>query len=137
LNFTVIYWLARAYGEDGFAWVESRSARLGRFARGFERLFRRAAPLVVVLLPGLSSPVAGATRMPAALFFPCAAVGVVGWVSVTYLVGDALGAWIMPVLAFIRAHVWETTAVCAAAVLLYEWSRRRRARSGAPTRPAA
>jgi membrane protein DedA with SNARE-associated domain len=130
--FVVLYYLARAYGDEAFAWVETRYARLGRFARWFERVFRKAAPVVVLLLPGMSAPVAGATRMPATVFLPFAAVGVVAWVSVTYLVGDALSAWITPVLAFIRAHVFETTAACVVLVLFYQWRQRRRGRIPLP-----
>ncbi len=126
LSFGVIYYLARAYGEDGFAWVESRYARFGRFARAFERMFRKAGAVMVLLLPGMSSPVAGATRMPATVFFPCATVGVIAWVSLTYVVGDALREWTTPVLAFIREHMLATTAACALLVLVYQWRQRRR-----------
>lgn len=135
LGFGVLYYLARAYGEDSFAWVEGRYKRFGRFARRFERMFRKAGALMVLLLPGMSAPVAGATGMPAAVYFPFATVGVVTWVSVTYLVGDALSAWTAPVLAFIRDHVLETTAACAVAVLLYQWRQRRR-QSAAVPKPA-
>lgn len=122
----VVYGLGRAYGEDGFVWVERRYARFGRFVRLFERFFRKAAPVAILLLPGWSAPVAGLTRTSPLLYFPLAAVGLTGWMIVTYQVGDALSAWITPMLAFIREHVVSTTAACAALVLLYEWRRRRR-----------
>lgn len=131
LAFAVIYFLARAYGENAFAWVERRYARMGRLARAFERAFRRAAPLVIVLLPGMSAPMAGATGMPPRAYFSLAGIAAVGWVVVAYLVGDALSAWTAPVLAFVRAHIASTTAVCVVAVLLYEWRRRARRRASA------
>lgn len=131
LAFAVIYFLARAYGEGSFKWVEQRYARLGRTARVFERTFRRAAPLAVLLLPGMCAPLAGATGMPPRAFLPLAALAVVGWVTVAYFVGDALSAWTAPVLDFVRAHIASTTAVCVLAVLLYEWRRRARRRESA------
>lgn len=131
LAFAVIYLLARAYGESAFAWVERRYSRLGRLTRAFERAFRRAAPLVILLLPGMSAPMAGATGMRPRAYFPLAIVSVVGWVVVAYLVGDALSAWTAPVLAFVRDHIASTTALCVVAVLLYEWRRRAQRRESA------
>lgn len=129
LGFSLLFFLARAYGEDGFVWIEARHPRTGRFTRHFERVFRRAAPVFVLLLPGTSAPVAGATHMPFRAYLPLATIGTTAWVGVAYLVGDALRAWTTPVLAFIRANMVETTAVCVVAVTLYELWRRRRSTS--------
>lgn len=137
LAFGAIYFLARAYGEDGFRWIEARYARLGRAARWFERAFQKAAPAVVLLLPGIAAPVAGATRMPARTFFALATPAVVVWVGVAYAIGDALSEWTAPVLTFIREHIASTTAACVVAVLLYQWRRRTRARARSAAPDAA
>jgi membrane protein DedA with SNARE-associated domain len=122
--------LGRAYGADGLRWAERRYPRTGKFLRWLERGLAAAGPLLVVLMPGPAvCALAGVARMRASLVLPLATIGNVGWMTVTWHVGEALGKWILPILAWVQAHVWEATAVCVAAVLLHQWWRRRKRRA--------
>ncbi len=135
---TLGYYLGLTYGEQGFAWVERRSARAGRIARFFERWMRRlgAPALIVVASPGLCA-IAGTAKMPAHLVLPCALLGQLIYASVTYALGEALRQWTAPILVFVREHVFEATLATASAIAIYELSRRRRQRrAGEPTSPS-
>jgi hypothetical protein len=126
---TLGYQLGLEYGDQGFAWVERRSARAGRFFRFVERWMRRiGAPLLILIaIPGLCA-IAGATKVPARTVYPCALLGQVIYVGVTYAVGAALAPWTKPILAFIANHVWTATVITALAVAVYELVRRHRQR---------
>jgi membrane protein YqaA with SNARE-associated domain len=131
------YYLGLTYGEQGFAWVERRSARAGRVARWLERWMRRAGPLALIAIasPGLCA-IAGTTKLSARVVFPCALLGQLIYVSATYALGDALEQWTAPILVFIREHVVVATVATATAIATYELVRRRRQRlAGTPATP--
>jgi len=119
------YYLGHINGDEGLAWLEGRSRRLGRLARFFERIFRRAGVVALFVVPGPPfCALAGVVRMPMRIMLPVAAVGQIMWCSITYLLGDALSQWIAPIMAFITRHMVETTAVCVLLVGGYELYRR-------------
>lgn len=133
------YLVGRAYGEAGIAWVQARYPRAGRFVRLLERLFRRAGPLVLLVAPGpLVCALAGVTRMRWSWFLPIATLGQAFWVSVTYRVGEALQAWILPILAWLEENMLATTLACVLLVALYRVLRRKAQASEAlPPLPGA
>ena len=119
------YLVGRAYGEAGIAWVQSRYPRAGRFVRSVEWLFRRAGPLVLLVAPGpMVCALAGVTRMRWLWFLPIAITGQAAWVTVTYRVGEALQAFILPILAWLEDNMLATTLACVALVALYRVLRR-------------
>ena len=123
----VAYRVGRAYGERGVLWVQQRYPRAGRIVRTFEALFRRAGPLLLLVAPGPPScALAGVTGMRMTWFLPIATVGQMAWITVTYRVGDALSAWLLPLLALLREHMLSTTLACIALVLLARFVRRGR-----------
>ena len=126
LTCILAYYFGQAYGSGGIAWVVTRYPRLTGFVRGLEWLFERAAPLVVFVAPGpIICAMAGATRMRFWLFVPLAAAGEVVWTSLTYRLGEALSAWIKPIMAFFQEHMISTTAGFVLLMLAYRLVSRR------------
>jgi membrane protein DedA with SNARE-associated domain len=121
------YLVGRAYGEAGITWVQTRYPRAGRFVRALRWLFQQAGPLVLLVAPGpIVCALAGAMRMRWRVFLPIALIGQAFWVYVTYRVGEALQAFILPVLAWLKENMLTTTLVCVALVVLYRVLRRNR-----------
>lgn len=127
---TLGYQLGLEYGEQGYAFVEARSARAGKLVRWVERAVRRfGAPLLIAFAsPGLCA-IAGTTKMPGRLFYPCALLGQLIYAGANYAVGEALERWTTPILVFLREHVMAATLLTASAVAIYEILRRRRRRA--------
>jgi membrane protein DedA with SNARE-associated domain len=126
------YGFGHAYGDDGLHFVRARYPRMSGALAMLERMFERAAPLVLFLAPGpLLCALAGATRMPLWLFLPLTAGGHLMWASLTYRLGEALSTWIAPITEFLRSNVAPTTLGCAALVTAYALLRRRRLRKQA------
>jgi hypothetical protein len=131
--------LGRAYGTRGIGWVKARYPKLEPLLAAVEWMFARAAPLLLLVSPGaLVCALAGATGMRAWLALPLAAAGQTGWMIITYKLGEALAAWLAPIVAFIEAYMVPLTVGSIALALGYYWLRRRRqlgamqALSGAP-----
>jgi membrane protein DedA with SNARE-associated domain len=119
------YMVGRAYGETGIAWVQARYPRAGRLVSALRWLFRRAGPLVLLVAPGpIVCALAGVTRMRVLWFVPIATLGQAFWVTVTYRVGEALQAFILPILAWLEDNMLATTLACAALVVAYRVLRR-------------
>jgi membrane protein DedA with SNARE-associated domain len=144
------YYIGRAYGPEGIAWIYRRYPRFGRFLRWIERWFDRAAPLLLLLVPepGLCA-LAGATGLPVWIALLMVAIGQTIRVALIYRVGDALSEWLMPFMDFLREHMWTATLVCMLLAGGYAWLRHRRQRrmleggpevdagSGPPPAPAS
>jgi membrane protein DedA with SNARE-associated domain len=83
---------------------------------------------VVFVSPGWPiAALAGATRVPLWLFLPAATAGHAMWATLTYRVGEALSAWLAPILQFVQAHVASTTLASVVLVGGYAlWRRRAR-----------
>jgi membrane protein DedA with SNARE-associated domain len=147
LTSTLAYAIGRAYGEGGIAWVQARYPSLRGVLDWLQKAFDVAAPLVILVEPGpLIAALAGATRVPLPLFLPLAATGYALWSLLTYRVGEALRAWLAPLLKYFQGHVLSATLVCIVLVSGYAlWRRRMRRRElleaaahaldGAPAEP--
>lgn len=131
----VTYGMGRLYGRALLAWSSKRFPRVGAFIAWSERAFQRFAAPAVLLWPAYAtSALGGVTRMRFRLYLPLMVVGQVGFVVVFFYLGEAIGAWTNVALDFLARHLWESSAVFAAAVLaqqLVALFRRRRARDRA------
>lgn len=114
------YYIGRAYGPDGIAFMHGRYPRFSPMIRVIERWFDRAAPLLLLISPGpILCALAGATGLRLWLVVPIATLGQAIWIAATYKVGDALSEWLVPIVDFIRAHVVSTTLACVVIVIGY------------------
>jgi hypothetical protein len=122
----IAYHIGRHYGPEGIAFLHARYPRWSRFLRFFERAFDRAAPLLLLALPdpGMCA-LAGARLFNRWVALAMVTAGQAIRVSLTFHVGDALSAWLMPFVDLLREHVWTATLVCAALAIAYGLSRRR------------
>jgi membrane protein DedA with SNARE-associated domain len=122
---TLAYLVGRAYGEAGIAWVRTRYPWTVRVVRVLQWLFRRIGPLMVLVAPGpINCALAGAMGMRWAWFLPMATIGQAFWAYVTYRVGEALSAFILPILAWLNQNMIPATLVCVVLVVLYRVLRR-------------
>lgn len=124
-----VFGLGASYGDLAVAWVEKRSARLGKMFRALERLFARWGAPILLLLPFASLCVlAGAARTRFIAFLSATLLGHALWVGATYYVGALLSGLSDRFLGFVSQHVWECTIICVALVLSQQLIARRRAR---------
>ena len=121
--------IGREYGGAAIEWVERRSALAGRVARFIERLFQRAGPVVLFVVPaGLVCVLAGASRMRARTFV---AINLAGTLAVVLLVrafGHAFADPIETVRNFVETNILVLTAVSALVVAVSALLRRKKAR---------
>lgn len=127
----VVTWgLGRLYGRKLLGWTVRKLPSIGRALAWFERLFLRYRRTLLVLWPTYTTAVlAGVANTSWRLFLPWAIVGQIGYVALSYVLGDALGEWIARGIAWLSIYVWEATALCVAAVALQQlvaFVRRRR-----------
>jgi hypothetical protein len=120
------YYIGRHYGPDGITFIHGRYPRWSRLLGFIERSFDRAAPLLLLVLPEPSMCALAGAR----LFNPwiAAAMVVAGQtirVSLIFHVGDALSAWLLPFMDWLRGNVWTATLICALLAMAYGFSRRR------------
>jgi membrane protein DedA with SNARE-associated domain len=130
LTSALAYSIGHAYGKGGITWAQTRYPILHVPLDMLQKAFDVAAPLVIFLAPGAPiAALAGAVRVPLWLFLPIAAAGQAMWAALTYRVGEALGAWLAPILQFVKDNVASTTLVCVVLVGGYAlWRRRARKR---------
>jgi membrane protein DedA with SNARE-associated domain len=122
---TLAYLVGRAYGKAGIAWVEGRYPRAARPLLALQWLFRRAGPLVLLVAPGpIVCALSGATRMRWLWFLPIATAGQLFWVGVTYRVGEALQAFILPILEWLQDNMLATTLACVVLAVGFRLLRR-------------
>lgn len=121
--------LGYVYGFTVVRWMERRYPRLGAKVRWIEQVYGRIGPVVLCLIPGYTvSALAGAARTPARVFLPATLLGQVLWVVVNVWIGAAITDWTAPLMDYIQAHLWETTALAVALVgaqRLVSWLRKR------------
>ena len=90
----ITYVLGREYGEDALGWIERKTSAEPSdrsMIRRAERLFARAAPLVILVAPSaLWCILAGAARMKLWLFLTCNVVGTVARLVLFWVAADAL-----------------------------------------------
>jgi membrane protein DedA with SNARE-associated domain len=122
---TMYYFLGQTFGESGLEWLSKRYPKARRLVRWIDRLFQRVGALVLVVAPSPPmSALAGNAGLPLWQFVPAVAIGQAIWCSLTYWLGDFLGEWTMPFIAWLRTHVVSTTIACAIAVVLFQLARR-------------
>lgn len=123
----VSYEVGRHYGPRGIDLFERRSPRLAGFVRFFQRVFPRAAPVFLLVSPGpLTSTLAAVSGNSRWMTWSVSWCALLFWAFVNYKVGDWLRPYTAPILKFIQAYLLETTLVCIALVLGYQWFTRRR-----------
>ena len=129
---TMYYFLGDTFGESGLAWLSKRYPKLRTLVRWIDRLFQRAGAAVLVVAPSPPmSALAGNAKLPLWQFVPAVTIGQAIWCSLTYWLGDFLGAWTMPFIAWLKDHVVSATIACIAAVAAYQLVRRYRQRKRA------
>ncbi len=126
--------LGYVYGPAALGWLSARYPRLAGLARWLERsLARFGAPLLVVLPVPTVALLAGAARRRLPLVIGCLLVGHALWSTLVISLGEGLASWTHLLTAFLRAHLLESTLVCASLVLVAQVGlrlvKRRRAKS--------
>jgi membrane protein DedA with SNARE-associated domain len=123
------YLLGREYGQAAVDWVEQRSGVAGRWVRWIDRLFRRAAPVVLFVTPGpFVNLLAGAAKMRVPVWLALNLGGTLMSVMVIRYFGAVLETWIAGARAFVETNVTELTLASVSIVLITIWLRRRRLR---------
>lgn len=115
------YGLGYIYGRVSFEWLGRRYPRLGRWLGVVERLFARRGVALLVVAPAQTLVLlAGVARSPLLPFMLALTLGNVIWTTLTYYLGDAIALWTDQLIAFLSAHLFESTAVCILAVGLQQ-----------------
>jgi len=123
------YLLGREYGQAAVDWVEQRSGVAGRWVRWVDRLFRRAAPVVLFITPGpFVNLLAGVAKMRVPIWLALNLAGTFMAVMVVRYFGAVLETWINAVRAFVDANVAELTIASVTIVVISMLLRRRRVR---------
>jgi membrane protein DedA with SNARE-associated domain len=124
-----VYKVGREYGDAALTWIERRSGLMGRWARWIERLFHRAAWLVLFLSPGpFVNLLAGASGMKVMPWLPLNLGGTLMTVLLTRLFGEALARPIAIAREFVEQNVGALTLASVALVIVSMIVQRRRMR---------
>ncbi len=114
------------FGDRVVSWTQDRYPRLGRFVQWAQRLLAKVGPLMFILFPNHSlAALAGVARFRRAPFFIALVIGQCIWVPATYYFGAYFADWSTLLIDWLRAHLWESTLTCIAAVLLQQLIARR------------
>jgi membrane protein DedA with SNARE-associated domain len=123
------YLLGRQYGGAAVDWIERRAGSIAPGVRWLERLFQRAAPLVLFVTPGpFVNLLAGASQMRVPLWLALNLAGTATMVLLLRLFGDVFAQPIAVVRAFIEANVALLTVLSVMLVIVSALIRRRRMR---------
>lgn len=115
----LFYLFGRRYGDVGIRWIEQRSGPDSRWLRTVERLFRRAAYVVVAVWPiNVVCLLAGATKMRPLAFFSLNITGTLVRVGLIFVIGDLLQDPIRSIVSFITDYQWYLTGVTFALVAI-------------------
>jgi membrane protein DedA with SNARE-associated domain len=108
----LFYLFGRRYGDVGIRWIEQRTGPDSRWLRTVERLFRRAAYVVVAVWPiNVVCVLAGATKMRPFPFFALNITGTVVRIGLIFLIGDLLEDPIREIVSFITRYQWWLTGI--------------------------
>jgi hypothetical protein len=133
LAMVVTWGLGMLYGRKLLGWTGRKLPSIGRALTWLEGLFRRYRRTLLVLWPTYTTAVlAGVANMSWRLFLPWVVVGQIGYVAISYVLGDALSAWITQGIAWLSLYVWEATALCVALVAVQQLVALVRRRRAAP-----
>lgn len=84
------YVLGRQYGEAALKWAGEKMGDEGRFIGKVERVFGKAAPVIIVIAPNLYMCIlAGASRMKVRTFAALNVTGTIGRLIIFRIAGDA------------------------------------------------
>jgi membrane protein DedA with SNARE-associated domain len=123
------YLLGREYGSGAVEWVIRRAGAAAGWIRWVERMFRRAAPLVLLVSPGpFVNLLAGASGMRVPAWLCLNLGGTLGLLVLVRLFGEALAGPIGVVRAFVEANVLALTVGSVVLVAGGTLLRRRRMR---------
>ena len=123
------YLLGREYGQSAVAWIEQRSGVASGWVRWVDRMFRRAAPVVLFVTPGpFVNLLAGAAKMRVPLWLTLNLSGTLVAVMIARYFSEALADAIGVIREFIEANVAALTLASIAVVVVSTLLRRRRIR---------
>lgn len=123
----LFFLLGHLYGDNAVAWVERRFDNNSGIVRRIERIFRRAAPVVVFLAPGpLVCVLAGATGMRIRLFAICNVVGTFVAVTFYYFLAGTIEGPLDAVNRFYSRHFKWLLVLSVALTLVWLWDQRRK-----------
>lgn len=127
-NFASTYGLAGLYGFVLITWLEKKRPWVKRVVALIERLYAYLGIWLVVLVPLYWVAVlSGIARIRPHKYCLAIIPGQIAFVLGTLWFGGAIEQWTEPVIAFLTAHLFESTAVCVALVALQQlWSRWRK-----------
>jgi membrane protein YqaA with SNARE-associated domain len=130
----LFYLFGRRYGDAGILWIEERTGPDSRWLRMIERLFRRAAYVVVAVWPiNVVCLLAGATKMRPLPFFALNITGTLVRIGLIFWVGDLLAEPIRDIASFITRYQWYLTALTSTIVAISLWHQVRRGRGPVET----
>jgi membrane protein DedA with SNARE-associated domain len=106
--------IGRWYGDAGTRWLERKMGEGGSFIRFLESSFAKAAWPMVALFPNpIICMLAGASRMPPALFAALNLGGTIAAIAIFRTFGDVFGGPIKAVTGFLDEYRWPIIAVSA------------------------
>ena len=130
----LFYLFGRRYGDVGIRWIERRSGPDARWLGTVERLFRRAAYVVVAVWPiNIVCLLAGATKMRPLAFFSLNITGTIVRIGLIFWLGDLLEAPLRDIASFITRYQWYLTPITFLLVAVSLWRQGRRGRSPVET----
>jgi membrane protein YqaA with SNARE-associated domain len=130
----LFYLFGRRYGEVGIRWIERRSGPDSRWVPRIERLFRRAAYVVVAVWPiNVVCLLAGATKMRPLAFFSLNITGTIVRITLIYYLGDLLADPLRDIASFITRYQWYLTPITFLLVAVSLWGQGRRGRGPVET----
>jgi membrane protein DedA with SNARE-associated domain len=136
----VTFAVALIYGRAMLAWSARRLPRISRFFQRLESVYMRVrGPLLLLWPMYVTSALAGVTKMRAPRYLPWMLAGQLAHAVVVFYLGDLLGAWTDRLVAWLTAHLVESTAACVALVAIQQlvaFVRRRRAAATPGEAPA-
>ncbi len=130
----LFYLFGRRYGEVGIRWLERRSGPNSWWLGTVERLFRRAAYVVVAVWPiNVVCLLAGATKMRPLAFFSLNITGTIVRIGLIYYLGDLLAEPLRDITSFITRYQWYLTPITFLLVAVSLWRQGRRGRGPVET----
>jgi len=126
------YMLGREYGHGAVSWIEQRSGVASGWVRWVDRMFRRAAPVVLFVSPGpFVNLLAGAAKMRVWLWLTLNLGGTFVAVLIARYFSEALADAIGAIREFVEANVAALTVISVGIVVVSTLLRRRRLRRSA------
>lgn len=125
----LFFLLGHLYGDNAVAWAERRFDNNSGIIRRVERIFRKAAPVVVFLFPGpLICTLAGATGMSIPLFAVCNVVGTFCSVTACYYLAETIKGPLDAINRFYSRYNKWLLALSILFTLYWLWDQRRKGR---------